>query len=75
MKFGNLLEICLWPPFTVKGLKNVIAKASLAALSPQLFRPFGDGFFKLSEKIARFGPVFRQLAREWVKLRFAEFAA
>ena len=45
MKFGNLLEICLWPHLAVEGLNYVIAKASLAALSPQLFRPFGDGFF------------------------------
>ena len=26
-------------------LKNVIAKTSLAALSPQFLRPFGNGFF------------------------------
>jgi len=26
MKFGNLVEICLWPHLAVKGLKQVLAQ-------------------------------------------------
>ena len=51
----------------MEGLKNVIAKVSLAALSPQLFRPFGDGFFfKLSEKkpfLDQFSPVSKGMGK------------